>query len=125
MGAVVFDLARLAWGRDAAPSLFEERSSLGLDLWIRSSSGKTMERPTVTSTRYQALDAWRGIVCLIVVLEHAGVALWNQVDHGIAGFDGFLRHGIVTVLCLNLGAPLFFVISGYCIASSLDSSRRK
>jgi peptidoglycan/LPS O-acetylase OafA/YrhL len=26
---------------------------------------------------------------------------------------------------LNLGAPLFFVISGYCIASSLDSSRRK
>ena len=33
--------------------------------------------------------------------------------------------GIVTVLGLNLGAPLFFVISGYCIASSLDSSRRK
>jgi peptidoglycan/LPS O-acetylase OafA/YrhL len=29
------------------------------------------------------------------------------------------------LLTLNLGAPLFFVISGYCIASSLDSSRRK
>ena len=28
-------------------------------------------------TRYQALDAWRGIVCLVVVLEHAGVALWH------------------------------------------------
>src|SRR4051812_41333516 len=83
-----------------------------------------MDRPAVTSTRYQALDAWRGIVCLIVVLEHAGVALWG-LDVGVSGFDGLLRQGIVTALCLNLGAPLFFVISGYCIASSLDSSRRK
>jgi peptidoglycan/LPS O-acetylase OafA/YrhL len=86
--------------------------------------GMIMERPAATSTRYQALDAWRGIVCLIVVLEHAGVALWN-LDGGITGFDGWLRQGIVRLLCLNLGAPLFFVISGYCIASSLDSSRRK
>jgi peptidoglycan/LPS O-acetylase OafA/YrhL len=83
-----------------------------------------MERPRFPNTRYQALDAWRGIVCLIVVLEHAGVALWP-----VAGpendLDGLIRNGIVKILSLNVGAPLFFVISGFCIASSLDSSRRK
>ncbi len=82
-----------------------------------------MAETTTRSTRYQALDAWRGIVCLVVVLEHAGVALWPEVGE----FDrlGWVRRSIVSALTLNLGAPLFFVISGYCIASSLDSSRRK
>ncbi len=78
---------------------------------------------TGRSTRYQALDAWRGVVCLVVVLEHAGVALWPAT----LGREGssWVRRAIVSALTLNLGAPLFFVISGYCIASSLDSSRRK
>ena len=83
-----------------------------------------MDRPRGLSNRYQALDAWRGIVCLIVVLEHAGVALWEYADRS-PGFDAAFRRNVVTWLTLNLGAPLFFVISGYCIASSLESSRRK
>ena len=83
-----------------------------------------MDRPRGRSTRYQALDAWRGIVCLIVVLEHAGVALWESTDTW-SGVEGAARRALLTSLTLNLGAPLFFVISGYCIASSLDSSRRK
>ncbi|WP_435005791.1 acyltransferase family protein [Tundrisphaera lichenicola] len=83
-----------------------------------------MDRPQVAKTRYQALDVWRGIVCLVVVLEHAGVALWSGAGDA-SNFEGFVRRGIVWLLQLNVGAPLFFVISGYCIASSLDSSRRK
>lgn len=83
-----------------------------------------MERPPSKSPRYQALDAWRGIVCLIVVLEHAGVAIWREAV-GTPGLGLRVREGIVAVLTLNLGAPLFFVISGYCIASSLTSSLRK
>ena len=52
------------------------------------------------------------------------MALWQSFPQA-TGIDRWLRGGLVTCLTLNLGAPLFFVISGYCIASSLVSSRRK
>jgi peptidoglycan/LPS O-acetylase OafA/YrhL len=74
--------------------------------------------------RYQMLDVWRGVVCLYVVLEHAGVALWQCNDLG-SGWVGKLHQAIVGVLALNIGTPLFFVMSGYCIASSLDSAQRR
>jgi len=74
--------------------------------------------------RYQMLDVWRGVVCLLVVLEHAGVALWEGEDLGM-GLDGWLRGWLVWALRLNIGTALFFVMSGYCIASSVESSRRK
>ena len=82
--------------------------------------------PTLpASVRYHALDIWRGIVCLVVVLEHAAVALWS-VDTGRVGSGlDWVRQIIVFCLSLNIGAPLFFVISGYCIATSLDATRRK
>ncbi|MEO6808725.1 MAG: acyltransferase [Isosphaeraceae bacterium] len=80
--------------------------------------------PLKHSPRYQALDLWRGIFCLIVVLEHAGVALWRGMGEG-TGLEGWLRLRFVQALQLNVGTPLFFVISGYCIAASIDSTRRK
>jgi peptidoglycan/LPS O-acetylase OafA/YrhL len=72
------------------------------------------------SPRYRSLDVWRGIICLFVVLEHAGVALWPGAYEA-----GWLAQAIERVLSWNLGTPLFFVISGYCIAASVDSTRRK
>lgn len=72
--------------------------------------------------RYQMLDVWRGLVCLIVVLEHAGVALWSA---DAPGWGGWAHRGIVSALSWNFGSLLFFVMSGYCIASSLDASRRR
>ena len=87
-------------------------------------SEEDMERPRGRSTRYQALDAWRGIVCLIVVLEHAAVCLWQETA-ARSNLERWFREAVVNGLSLNLGAPLFFVISGYCIASSLESSRSK
>ena len=80
------------------------------------------ENPT-RAERYQALDIWRGIICLFVVLEHAVVALWQ--GSGDAEGGGYLRTLIVAPFRTNWGTPLFFVISGYCIAASLESSRRK
>lgn len=76
------------------------------------------------SRRYQMLDVWRGLICLFVVLEHAGVTLW---DRGAAStrWDAAIRDGIAWILTLNIGTSLFFVISGYCIAASIESSRRK
>ena len=74
--------------------------------------------------RYQMLDVWRGVVCLLVVLEHVGVVLW--VGAGDApGVQGWFQRAVVAVLSLNIGTPLFFVMSGYCVASCVESSRRK
>ena len=81
---------------------------------------------TVSPTaRYQMLDVWRGVVNLVVVLEHAGVALWNgPVESG--GWAATFCGWVVTAAKWNLGLPpLFFVMSGYCIAASLRSSRRR
>lgn len=52
--------------------------------------------------RYELIDGWRGLAALAVVVNH------------VAG--------------LRIGGPavmLFFVISGYCIAVSIDSCRRR
>ena len=81
------------------------------------------EAAPTKSTRYHALDIWRGIVCVIVVLEHAAVCLWSVPE--TLQESGWARRAIVTCLTLNIGAPLIFVISVYCIASSLESSQRK
>ena len=54
--------------------------------------------------RYLALDAWRGLAALGVVLFHLGIG--SQIALG---------HASVLV---------FFVISGYCIAASAESCRR-
>ncbi len=83
-----------------------------------------MTSATERSPRFHALDVWRGVVCLVVVLEHAAVALWSTGSPG-AGLDGLARRAITRGLGLFLGTPLFFVMSGYCIASCLDSARRR
>lgn len=71
--------------------------------------------------RYQMLDVWRGLACLMVVVHHAGYALhWSDAS------GSTLRWWVVYVMeRLNLGVPLFFVISGYCIFASVDAVRRK
>lgn len=71
------------------------------------------------SSRYQALDLWRGLICLFVVFEHAVVALWQDSQESLA------RQLLIAPFQTNWGTPLFFVISGYCIASSLESCRRR
>ena len=71
--------------------------------------------------RYQTLDAWRGLACLMVVVHHAGFAV-NGGDVG----SGWLRWSIVGfVRQMDLGVPLFFVVSGYCIAASAVGHRRR
>jgi peptidoglycan/LPS O-acetylase OafA/YrhL len=71
--------------------------------------------------RYQALDAWRGLACLLVVVHHAGYALaWAEAR------DSWWRWlTVLAVRRMDLGVSLFFVISGYCIAASADGAVRK
>jgi len=61
----------------------------------------------------------------MVVLHHAGLSLVAEAA-AASGSDAWLRKGVGEFLArMNLGVPLFFVISGYCIAASSDSVRRR
>ena len=71
--------------------------------------------------RYQALDAWRGLACLMVVVHHAAYAVsWAEAG------DSWPRWLVLlAVRRMDLGVALFFVISGYCIAASAAASARR
>jgi peptidoglycan/LPS O-acetylase OafA/YrhL len=75
------------------------------------------------SPRYETLDAWRGLACLVVVLHHGWLGTAGQPDYPTA--DGFPGVVLDVLSKLWVGVPLFFVISGYCIASAADSARRR
>ena len=81
--------------------------------------------PPVCDPRYHSLDAWRGVACVMVVLHHAGFALGGGETQGALTVSQ-ARWAVVWLLRqMDLGVPLFFVISGYCIAASLDGHRRR
>ncbi|MBS1790792.1 MAG: acyltransferase [Acidobacteria bacterium] len=72
--------------------------------------------------RYQSLDIWRGVACLMIVVIHSSYYLLghpDQLGEGVPAkaVEFFLPYFL-------LGVPIFFVISGYCItATSLSSAR--
>lgn len=74
--------------------------------------------------RFHALDLMRGVVCLYILIEHAGVALWASAGTG-TGFVRELKLLLTAPLHWNIGTPLFFAMSGYCLAASVDSYRRR
>jgi len=57
----------------------------------------------------------------MVVLHHTGYFLLSTEGQG----DPWREAWILFLRRLDLGVPIFFVISGYCITASLDASRRK
>jgi peptidoglycan/LPS O-acetylase OafA/YrhL len=72
--------------------------------------------------RFESLDHWRGVACLLVVIYHSTIvylasasASTSSWTHAVAEFT---HH-------FNVGVALFFVISGYCIAAAADNARRK
>jgi peptidoglycan/LPS O-acetylase OafA/YrhL len=81
--------------------------------------------PQIRSTRYPSLDIWRGAACLMIVILHSTFAAYV----GDVAFER-LHHPLAARLLslidqMWIGIPLFFVISGYCISATADSSRRK
>lgn len=75
------------------------------------------------SPRYSSLDMWRGVACLAVVVVHSIFYSHPAIDaHGLEGIAALVMQGCTW---LWLGVPMFFVISGYCISATADSSRRK
>ena len=81
--------------------------------------------PLKRDPRYGLLDVFRGVACLLVVGHHAGFSLYFAADLKTGPF-AWLKQAIAAVLWhFDLGVPLFFVISGYCIAASVDLNRRR
>jgi peptidoglycan/LPS O-acetylase OafA/YrhL len=81
--------------------------------------------PALKSRRYQSMDIWRGVACLMVVILHS--ALWTKVDDAAVQH---VTHPIASIVLslidrMGVGLPIFFAISGYCIAATADSTRRK
>ncbi|MCI0571574.1 MAG: acyltransferase [Myxococcaceae bacterium] len=78
-----------------------------------------------TSARYQSLDFWRGVACLLVVVYHATFHI--QEAHRAFQETLTLPERVAQLVFTHgwVGVTLFFVISGYCItASAVGGSRR-
>lgn len=77
------------------------------------------------STRFLMLDLWRGAAAFWVVLAHATI----HVDPDALpspGLAGALSHVLIRFARMGwYGVPLFFVISGYCIAATVSSHLRQ
>lgn len=70
--------------------------------------------------RYDSLDVWRGIACLMIVVFHS-TSEYRRF-HEPSGTNGWTLQLLES---LWIGVPLFYVISGFCIAASVDSLRRR
>lgn len=81
--------------------------------------------PVEKSFRYQTLDAWRGFACVLLVIFHSTM---HMAKHAKSG-EGWLEktgHALLKATSFfDVGVPLFFVISGYCIMATLDARSRK
>ncbi|MCE9591410.1 MAG: acyltransferase [Planctomycetes bacterium] len=74
---------------------------------------------------FRLLDHWRGIACLLVVVYHSTIVLQALRPVESPAGHGFLARLIDATHHGNVGVPIFFVISGYCIAATADKSRRQ
>ena len=76
--------------------------------------------------RYEALDAWRGLCCLLLVIFHTTMQASNRffvVSEGEVSDASSL--GMWVAARTWIGVPIFFVISGYCIMATLHARRKK
>lgn len=74
--------------------------------------------------RYRSLDVWRGLACLMLVMYHATFFSdvgWRWADTTTWTVGGL---AIWVIRRLWIGVPIFFVVSGYCIAASSDPARQ-
>jgi peptidoglycan/LPS O-acetylase OafA/YrhL len=68
--------------------------------------------------RYYSLDFWRGVACLMVVVFHS---LDYIVENPAHTTESPIARKIFSLLSQGwAGVPLFFVISGYCIAAACE-----
>src|SRR5438552_1862097 len=76
--------------------------------------------PEPRCPRYHSLDLWRGVACLLVILFHA--TFYARAGGPPADWPGWAHAALHWGWT---GVPMFFVVSGYCIAASIDAARRR
>lgn len=78
--------------------------------------------PAPRDPRYISLDIWRGVACLMVVVFHS-----TQYPGTYGAFSAGDPWSYVVEATQRfwIGVPVFFVISGYCISATADSTRRR
>ena len=77
-------------------------------------------RVAARSCRYDSLDVWRGIACLSVVAYHASFLATSPASPSVSNPFAL---AIYIAQRLWIGVPMFFVISGYCISATAESTR--
>src|SRR5215471_1642650 len=75
-------------------------------------------------SRYATLDMWRGVACLLVLVNHS---VFYTAETVRASVSLTAVNQLIATIATRAwaGVPLFFVISGYCITATIDSHRRK
>ncbi|XZE54246.1 acyltransferase family protein [Planctomycetaceae bacterium SH139] len=82
--------------------------------------------PVRRSTRYQTLDIWRGVACLAVLVHHSVFYNPEEPEGLASSVVSQWTHGLTSVARWGwIGVPVFFVISGYCIGATVESSKVK
>jgi len=110
---------------DLANTATNSRAADAASRMLEHDAAAITQRPSPSSTRYESLDFWRGAACLMLVVFHGSFyadASFELQDRSTWS-AGSLAIRIIRLLWI--GVPIFFVISGYCIAASVDSLRRK
>lgn len=81
------------------------------------------ELPRRLNTRYQLLDVFRGVACLMLVVYHG--TFYADYSFRLTHPETWSWYGLPLYLCGQawMGVAMFFVISGYCIAASTDRLR--
>ncbi len=119
-----------------------------MSIWFADAAVTKSRTPslTVKSRRYQTLDLWRGIACLMVVIHHGLIPLcdlglptenptskilWVANSNDSSALTQkpanlTLRSEWLNRLngSLKVSVSMFFVVSGYCITASAESLRR-
>ncbi|MDB5351046.1 MAG: putative acyltransferase [Planctomycetota bacterium] len=79
--------------------------------------------PKPRRPRYLSLDMMRGIACLFIVIHHTADSEYKRAP--VASELSVSSVLLSATHWMSLGVPMFFVISGYCIAATSDSIRRR
>lgn len=76
------------------------------------------------SARYQSLDLWRGLACVMLVLYHTTFYVPSNLNVWKASTWTVSDAAVKAANLMWIGVPIFFVVSGYCIAASVHSLSR-
>lgn len=78
--------------------------------------------------RFESLDQWRGLACLLVIVYHSTILHVTSVQEHpqvATGATAVAEWLLAQTNTFSVGVALFFVISGYCISAAADRVRQK